>query len=76
MSAAIASANPFLEFVSRGGNPLKNVISEFPQHCTVCGHKSHSLLILTFNMVTCQSCYDFILNCNYFNAEPIELNYL
>ncbi len=75
MSAAMGSANPFLEFVSRGGNPVKIVISDSHQHCMVCGHKSHSLFILTFNMVTCHRCYDFLLNCNYFSdAEEIELN--
>jgi len=72
---AISSANPFLEYVSKGGNPVKIVISDSHQHCNVCGQRTHSLFILTFNLVTCQLCFDFLLNCNYFNeAEPIELN--
>lgn len=76
MTAPIASANPFLEFVSRSKNPLKIVISYSLQPCSVCGQKSYSLFILTFNMVTCQPCFDFLLGCNYFTEEePIELNY-
>lgn len=73
--STISSGNPFLEFVTKAGNPVKIVVSDSHQHCSICGEKSHSLFILTFNMVTCQPCYDFLLNCNYFNeAEPIELN--
>lgn len=70
----MSAANPFLEYVSKGENPVKILISDSLQHCNVCGRKTHSLFILTFNLVACQLCFDFLLNCNYFNkVEEIEL---
>jgi hypothetical protein len=67
MSTAIVGANPFLEFVSKGDNPLKILITESPNKCNLCGGESKSLYILSFNYLACQVCFDFALSCNYFN---------
>lgn len=68
MAAAMVAANPFLEFVSKGENPLKILITEFGNKCNLCEGKSKSLYILTFNYLACQVCFDFALRFNYFNT--------
>jgi hypothetical protein len=71
----IAFSNPFLEFVSKGDNPLKILITETLNRCYLCGHESKSLFILTFNKLACQVCFDFVLSCNFFNDTiPLDLN--
>lgn len=75
MSTAIVGANPFLEFVSKGDNPLKILITEIGNKCNLCEGKSKSLYILSFNYLACQVCFDFALSCNYFSAsDPIVLD--
>jgi hypothetical protein len=74
-SYAIATASPFMQFVSRGNNPLNILVTELPGHCYLCNHESKSLFILTFNMLACQGCFDFALSCNFFNnIGPIDHN--
>lgn len=75
-SYAIATASPFLQFVSKGNNPLNILVTELPGHCYLCNHASTSLFILTFNKLACQGCFDFALSCNFFDDKiPIELYY-
>lgn len=67
-----ATANPFLEFISKGDSPLKILVTEFGGECNLCGGKSKSLYILSFNYLACQVCFDFALSCNYFGvSDPI-----
>ena len=67
--------DPFLQFVTNGGNPLTFLITEDPKQCCLCKHESRSLFILTFNKLACQGCFDFALNCNFFEqSNPIDLN--
>ena len=75
LTAANVAADPFLEFVSKGDNPLKILITEFGNKCNLCEGKSKSLYILSFNYLACQVCFDFALSCNYFNAsDPIAFD--
>jgi hypothetical protein len=75
LTTSNVTANPFLEFVSKGDNPLKILISEFGNKCNLFEGKSKSLYILSFNYLACQACFDFALSCNYFSAsDPIVLD--
>ncbi len=75
LTTANVTADPFLEFVSVGDNPLKILITESGSKCNLCEGKSKSLYILSFNYLACQVCFDFALSCNYFSAsDPIALN--
>jgi len=69
------TADPFLEFATNGNNPLTILITEFPNQCCLCRHESRTLFILTFNKLACQGCFDFALNCNFFDqTDQIDLN--
>ena len=72
-SYAIATASPFLQFVSKGDNPVHILTTELPGQCYLCNHASRSLFILTFNKLACHVCFDFALSCNFFNdLSPID----
>ena len=74
-TTANATANPFLEFVSKGDNPLKILITEFGNKCNLCEGKQKSLYILSFNYLACEVCFEFALSCNYFApSAPIVFN--
>ena len=71
---AIGTAEPFLQFVSKGNNPITIFISESTNKCKICEKESNTLYVLTYNFLACQVCFDFIVSCNYFNdSEPIKL---
>lgn len=72
LTSASVTANPFLEFISKGDNPLKILITEFGNKCNLCEGKSKSLYILSFNYLACQVCFDFALSCNFFgDSDPL-----
>jgi hypothetical protein len=75
LTTANVATDPFLEFVSKGDNPLKILITESGNKFNLCEGKSRSLYILSFNYLACQVCFDFALSCNYFSAsKPIASN--
>ncbi len=55
-------SHPMMEYISSNDLTIKIFITEAPQTCALCEHKTESLYIYSFNVLLCNSCFDFAMS--------------